>query len=269
MYTLNRRTEAAPPVTFQRDEFINERWKYQPGEHVTFIGYTGSGKTMLAYQLLQKTTNPDLPGVVLVMKPEDDTVEEWSKRLKYKVTRDWPPPPRLPFTDPPSGYVVWPQHVFDPDIDDPRHHDVFRRTILANYKRGNRVIFGDELYSLCEELKLKKPLITVWSKGRSMHAGVWGATQRPAYVPLWAYSQADHLFLAYESDDRARQRFREIGGVNSRLVSDVVIDLYEHQWLYINRTAGRPTMCIIQPTPARDGVIYFNKPENTEQENIV
>lgn len=232
------------PITFTREEFLRERWDYEPGEHVTFIGPTGSGKTYLAYQLLETTTSPELPGVVLVLKPEDDTVEEWTKRLEYKTVRNWPPPPRMPFTKHPSGFVVWPRHTFDPTVDDPAHHAVFRRTILDNYKRGNRVIFADELYGLVAELNLKRELITVWSRGRSMGAGLWGATQKPTHVPLWAYNQADHLFLYNEPDKDGRDRFREIGGFDSKIVSDTVMTLGEYECLYICRKG--PTMCIIQ-----------------------
>lgn len=78
-----------------------------------------------------------------------------------------------------------------------------------------------------------------------MGCGLWGGTQRPAWVPQWAYSMADHLFIAYDSDDRARRRYGEIGGVDSQLVRDIVADLPEYHWLYIRR---RPlAMCVIGP----------------------
>lgn len=233
------------PITFTREEFLRERWQYEAGEHVTFIGPTGSGKTFLAYQLLEVTTDQELPGVVLVIKPRDETVETWTERLGYKVVQNWPPPPRLPFTDPPNGWVVWPRHSFDPAIDNPAHHVVFRRAILDNYRKGHRIIFADELYGLVKELRLEPELVTLWSRGRSMGAGLWGATQKPSHVPLWAYNQAEHLFLWYEPDERGRIRFREIGGFDSRIVSDVVLTLTEFQCLYINRE--HRAMCIIEP----------------------
>lgn len=238
-----RTVQTAGPLTFQREEFLAERWNYNAGEHVTFLGPTGNGKTFLAYQLLQRTTTPDLPGIVLVMKPRDETVDEWTAKLQYKKIVNWPPPPRLPFTKPPSGYVVWPQHTFDPYIDDPHLHHVFRRTILDNYKRGDRVIFADELYGLVRELKLERELVAVWSRGRSMGAGLWGAVQKPSHVPLWAYNQAEHLFLSREPDKRGRDRFAEIGGIDPLLVSRAVQGLDKFQWLYIGREG--PTMCIV------------------------
>lgn len=183
------------------------------------------------------------------MKPQDGTIEDAVDKLKYRVVDNWPPPPRLlPWGKDPRGYFVWPRHTFDPKVDNFRHHHIFRRTILDSYKRGNRIAFGDELFSLVNELKLRDELTTVWTKGRSMGNGLWGATQKPTHVPLWAYNQATHLFVSYDADKRNRQRFSEIGGVDPRLVSDIVEQLHKWQWLYIKRNGpnGRPAMCIIE-----------------------
>ena len=61
-------------LSFPRDDFLSRRWRYRAGEHVTILGPTGSGKTYLGYQLLEKVATPKLPGIVLVMKPRDATV---------------------------------------------------------------------------------------------------------------------------------------------------------------------------------------------------
>jgi hypothetical protein len=139
--------------------------------------------------------------------------------------------------------VLWPRFVFDPDRDDDTLYREFRKVILDSYKRGNRVIFGDEVYSLSMELGLDKELITLWSKGRSMGCGLWAASQKPTHIPLWAYSQAEHLFLHNDPDERARKRFDEIGGVNPNLVRGVVAHLDKHEWLYIRRDG--PVMAIV------------------------
>ena len=74
-----------------------------------------------------------------------------------------------------------------------------------------------------------------------MGCGQWGGSQRPRNVPLYAYSQAQHLFLGNTPDKADRERFRDIGGIgiSSADISEVVMDLGEHEWLYINRRGPR------------------------------
>jgi hypothetical protein len=227
-----------------RQDFLETAWSYEAGEHVTIIGPTGSGKTWLGYQLLEHAATPELPAIVLVMKPRDSTVTKWSKKVGYRIVRNWPPPVSPWKPKKPPGFVVWPKHSFDPDRDEQTLHTIFRRAILDAYKKGDRILFGDEVYSLAVELGLTKELITIWSKGRSMGCGLWTATQKPTHVPLWAYSQAEHLFLAFDPDKRARDRFKEIGGVDPIITEQIVMSLGKHEWLYIRREDA--AMCIVE-----------------------
>lgn len=204
---------------------------------------TQSGKTTLAFQLLQKTTKPDLPGLVLVMKPRDPTVTKWTKALKYKIVRDWPP--KIARYPKPPGYTIWPKHTFDIDTDDAKLKAVFNRTIMDSYKRGNRILFGDEVYGLDKELGLGKQLQTVWSRGAAMGCGLWSASQRPFSVPQMAYSQATHVFLAHDPDKRDRDRYGEIGGVDPKALSNAVLGLKKYQFVYVNRNG--PYTAIIDP----------------------
>jgi hypothetical protein len=239
------RQQFEPAASFPRDEFIAERFHYSAGEHVTFLAPTQSGKTTLAFELLEETVNVELPGLVLVQKPRDAVVSRWLDHLReakgWIKTTTWPPNPlrkRAP------GYILWPPHRHDPDQDNPRQRDIFRRAILDSYKAGNRVLFADETYGLSEELDLDKELIAVWSRGGGMGCGLWAATQRPAYIPLWGYSAAEHVFLANDPDKRARIRYGEIGGINPKFVEWQVERLPKYHMLYIRRTG--PAVCIVE-----------------------
>lgn len=230
--------------SFTRTDFLTDHWEYNPGEHVSFIGPTGSGKTWFAYQLLRPTATPECPAIVMVMKPRDDTAAKFSKAVKYRTVRTWPAPPSIWQPGKRDGYVLWPVHTRDPDYDDFRHEAIFRSCLRDSFVKGDRILFADETVSLAKELDLKKDLVRIWTKGRSMGCGLWAATQRPAWVPPEMYDQAEHIFLAYDPDERNQDRFSEIGGVDPKLVKQVVQRLEKYQWLYIRRSDR--TMCVVQ-----------------------
>lgn len=246
-------TPPLPSVeTFSREEFLTNRWDYHAGEHVTILGPTGSGKTHLAYQLLNESMSTRLPALILVMKPRDKTVKKWSKTLRIPIVRSWPPVwspwnPRKP-----RGHVLWPRHTFDPERDDATLYTQFRRGILHSYKTGNRIVFADEMAGITNELHLERETKAVWGRGRSMECGMWCASQRPREIPLLAYSSAQHLFLANDPDEEHQKRFAQIGGVDPVLVKAIVKRLRPGseknpvgEWLYIGRDG--PVMCVVQP----------------------
>lgn len=229
-------------------EFLDEVWDYRPGEHVTVLAPSGGGKTHLSYELLEVTASPDLQAIVFVMKPRDETVDKFTRRTGFRTVRQWPPPVRARLQSKPPGWALWPKTSFDPDVDESRQFAIFKAAIQDSYRRGDRILFADETYSLENELPnggLTKWLRTVHTKGRSMRCGIWSASQRAAYINRWAY-QAHHLFLGHDPDDDAQRRLSEIGAaVDKQLVREVVGQLRQYEWLYINR--DERSMCIVEP----------------------
>jgi hypothetical protein len=237
------------PAVIDRAEFIAQRFDYRAGQHVTIMAPTDCGKTTLLYQLLQRVARPSLPAVVLVMKPKDETVTALAKTLEARRAYSWPPVMRRGpmgwWSAKPRAYTVWPRHTFDPDVDDANMHGVFRAAIRDSYRRGDRILVADEVAGLAVDLGLGRDLGAVWTRGRSMKCGLWSASQRPAFVPLHAYSQAEHLFLHHDPDLRSRKRYSEIGGVDPKMILAVTADLPKHHYLYLGRTGQR--YCVITP----------------------
>lgn len=247
---VTRRSEftMADVTSYGRREFLDEVFEYEPGEHVTVLAPSGGGKTHLSYELLEVSARPECQAIVFVTKPRDETVDAFTKRAKFRIVREWPPPIRTRVQSKPAGWVLWPRTSFDPDVDDSRQYAIFKKAILGSYKRGDRILFADETYTLENELPhggLTKELRTIHTKGRSMKCGIWSASQRAAYINRWAY-QAHHLFLGFEPGYEEQGRLSEIGAaVDKALVREVVGKLKQYQWLYIHRDTR--TMCIIEP----------------------
>lgn len=238
-------------VYFDRVTFFNQVWDYSPGEHVTILAPTGGGKTQLAYGLLDVTATRNDPAVVLVMKPRDETIDNFTVSVnkhsahgKFITVRDWPPPKvKLAFMGKPRGYILWPKGSGSLEQIDDQQVVIFKRAIQDNYRRGHRITFADETYSLENEMGLSRDLNRVWTKGRSMKNGLWAGSQRPVWISRWAY-QAHHLFLGNDPDEAARKRYGEIGGgINPDLVRALTAKLKRYEFLYINR--DERTICIV------------------------
>lgn len=249
---------------FDRAEFLERRWHYKPGGHVTVLGPTDAGKSYLMYQLIETTASPQLPVITLEPKPRDTTVRQWSKKLGHRVVREWPPR-WSPFrNNNPPGWTLWPIQrkepkqgedqlrpwrtpdldTINPEADDAILELQFRRAFAWIYGRGNGILNADEALGIID-LGLYKWLRTMHTRGRSMGAGMWLNNQGPTDIGRYAYRMAAHLFIAYDPDEEARKRFDQIGGVDPKIVRAVTAELPPQHFLYIRRQ-GR-VMCTIGP----------------------
>jgi energy-coupling factor transporter ATP-binding protein EcfA2 len=233
-------------VKIERSHFLKSYFHYDRDEHVLILGPTGSGKTKMALDALAVVSRPENPAIIFAMKPRDKTLDGFAKTNDFQVIHSWPPPVSKWRPKKPNGYVLKPPHnMRDIRWTRQKHYDVFEEAILDSYAKGNKIIFADETYSLTNELPLTDELVTLWTKGRSMNTTVWAASQRPAYIPTWAYSQSTHFFIAYDPDKRSRKRYEEISGVDPEIIREGTEALEEYEWLYVKAAGRKSTVCIV------------------------
>lgn len=235
-----------------REEFVNERFDYKPGEHLAIVGPTQRGKTTLGFQLVHATATPELRGIILASKPRDKTVDEWRKRMGFKMVEEWGPPSEWPWEKKKiRGYVLRPhQGLRDVDVDNAEVRHQFREAMMDSYgSKDARILVVDEAHEVQDNLKLRKECEAVLKRGSALGCGGWFFLQRTAYNSYDMYNAPEHLFLFNDPDRRNRQRFGEIGGgINPDLVEYLTNNLGQYQVLYIKRTGpDGPYICIVNP----------------------
>lgn len=212
--------------------------RWEQGDHVSIIGATKSGKSVLAHELLEARTaaSASWHTVVLANKPKDATLDRMTREGWLRV-KAWPPP-RSHRGKPARRVLLW------PGIDGPdgftRQAVVFDAALRAIFKGGNVAVYADEVRYLSRTLGLKALVELLWLQGRSIGITLVAATQRSAFVPLEFYSQARHLFLFHEASPANRRRLVEhCGGANGAEVARLVADLGPHEFLYVDAWEGK------------------------------
>lgn len=258
--TAEQWESSQPPIErMSRQEFVDEVFAphYQAGQHVAILGPTQSGKTTLAYALLDRIASPRLPAIVLVMKPRDQVVTDWSKLAGFRKTETWPPVMTRGVTRKSGGFgkkrrgwVFWPRHSLgDIRRDDRMLEREFRKVLTECYKKGNRIVFADEIVGLANDLNLEKELTAIWTRGASMGCGLWAAAQRPFHAPVVMYGSSEHVIIFKDGDKRSVDRYGEIGGVDKDAVARAVMSLRKHEFVYIGRNMAEdevsPAMAIV------------------------
>jgi hypothetical protein len=215
-------------VTIIHWEDFLRRFKWKQGEHVTIIGPTGSGKTWLAESIL-----PIRDFVaVMITKKKDPMISKFVKG-GYRQLKDWKDIP----------HEIAPRVLIKPPFakDEPmerNQRDAFAYAFDKAFTQGHWTLYADELPYVIDELKLAHKVKRQLNQGRSQKSSLVSSAQRPAFLPLLAYSAATHLFFFRTTDETDLKRIGGLGGVSNKLIRELVQVLQSHQVLYLNTRSG-------------------------------
>jgi energy-coupling factor transporter ATP-binding protein EcfA2 len=171
---------------------------YQPGQHVTFLGPSGRGKTQLAGQLALavRAYHPEMRFVILhgKIKGRDRTIERLSKNSGFPIVSRWPPRGlrdryRLRQS---HGAVLRPLEHPGKNI---REENVmlraeYERAIHRSYHAPHKhpvVVIADEAHQTHNDLQLRHECEGPLMRGRPV-CSMWSLVQRGRYVLATTYT---------------------------------------------------------------------------------
>lgn len=211
------------------------------------VGPTGSGKTTLASELIQKRVDKDAFIVMPVTKHEDQTLKS-GKLKSFKVISDWNPKRGMP-TKHDRNVMVWPKLKRGMQTTDflREQRRVFRALFNDLQHRGRRTVFIDEMHMMSDPhfIGLGKEIALAFHQGRSAYLTMVVLTQRPSWIPVIVYPSISHAYIAKTGNNDDLKRLAELGGVDSKLVAETVRSLgSRHDFLYINPTGDAPMQIV-------------------------
>jgi len=207
-------------------DFLEDTFDWRQGEHVTLLGHTGSGKTTLARHIIQKRSHK----LIFATKPRDPNIEVF-KRDGFYLSRVWPVDPRIK-----RNVLFWPKIERTTDIA--AQADAIANCLQSVYRTGGWCLYFDEVRYVTDTLGLQRPLEVIWLQGRALKLSILAGTQRPAWIPREAYSEASHLFLWRSTNRYDLKRLEDASNVDTKELSPIVRNLPLHDVLYINTRDG-------------------------------
>lgn len=228
---LRNRALPVPSPKVSWDDFVTNHFDWRQGQHVTAVGPTGSGKTTLGLHLLPQRDYT----VVFSCKPRDVTMNRllragWERQSTRFI-------PQIA-----NHIILWPP--VDGFAAASKQKRIFRDAMERVLVEGGWCIDLDETAYIADFLGLEKELKMLMQIGRSNDISIINKTQRPAFVPLVIYDQADHLFLWRDNDEVNLKRIGGLGGLDQRSIRHEVASLPKHEFLYVNTRTGEKVRSI-------------------------
>jgi energy-coupling factor transporter ATP-binding protein EcfA2 len=237
-----------------RRDFLHEFGRdYVPGQHVSYFGPTGRGKSTLAFQCLERVIDPDMPVISLhgKIKGRDPVIARAAKRCHLRVVPTLPSRARMTVDRKRkwNGYIVAPlEKPTSPDREEALLQAAFKDAISRNYQttRRHTITHINEAHQTQADLGLKKDVEAPLMRGGPDNA-VWNEGQRGAYISYHTYNAPEHLFIFWDPDKNNRKRYADFGTGDPREIEEITSKLKTgrsrdgrtiSQALYIRRSGG-------------------------------
>jgi hypothetical protein len=241
------------PPFVRFDEFLRQ-WEWKEGEHITTIGPTGVGKTVLNRELLKHAPIPWV--VVFGIKNRDQELYGPFQKMGYELVRRFDPDDRFENSrinpDEPKPYRA----LLVPRSDKrgvegmAAKARVFKSAMEDIEETGDWVLYVDDVIFVSANppkgLGLGGHLAVLWQIGRSEGISLVVSAQEPVNIPPTAYGSASHLFIFKNPDMYRVRRLGELTGFNRDVAFETIQHLPKHQFLYINKDTGEMLTSMVE-----------------------
>ncbi len=209
---------------------FRQAWK--PGQHVSVLGKTGSGKSWLERWLLEEC-RPKGRVLLFDLKASDEIL-----RLGFRTVSEMPSQfgkLRTALQQRREGRQ-W-LRIVPPGSRAQERRVVGAYMNLAWHKGSTTVVF-DEMNAIAgrpPNLGLGEAMHRLWRMGRSKGISVLGGTQSPVWIPRASLEQVDHLFVGRIADSRRLPLLRDVVGDRGDELMELVrgIKFGSFQFVYV------------------------------------
>lgn len=229
---VSRVPDLYPQLPFEQ-HVKNLRWRQ--GEHVFISGATGSGKTTIARQVLEKRGHVLAFGI----KVKDETIRkdyaDWQIVGSLKEVEPWM-----------DRVMLWPRLKKGGGNALLDHQRVVIQDAFDHlFKATGWCLFIDELNYLSKFFNVQKQIEALHYIGRSSGISIVTAAQRPAFVPLAVLSNASHTYIGRTRLASDLKRLGDFGDIDPRKTSAAIQSLESrHDFLYLP-TQGEGTPGVV------------------------
>lgn len=232
-------------------------------QRLTGLGHTGSGKTYLMRNLLELGVPKHIPIIIFDGKSEYEPtrqLDDWEyvdglpKGWEREVSREKRPHHRRLIVRMFDDFYPEPRRNYGPMVE------MFDRIwYWAGDKSHKVILYIDEIQTTTDEHRASGSLKRLVTMGRVRDIGVWAGSQRPALIPRFFLSEADHLFTFRLMDQNDRDR-------TSEMMGDEVKDTPgpgEHDFWY--RGPGTSDMRPFLVHQSNNGTMEMEEPEPLQE----
>lgn len=211
--------------------------KWEPGEHVFVYGETGSGKSELAYNLL----NARPYGVAFITKPRDPILKSPLTRGYHKVY-EWPPKSVDSVRNHHFLLMAKASKTVDDEVISQR--EMIPDALDRIYVDGGWNVMFDETLHLTEELQMGSKLSRFAYLARSNNLTGIYCSQRPARIPTIIPQSCKWAFIARSRREADIATLSELGYSRAELKRELSKLRSLHDFLFIDPQGDLPMMIV-------------------------